>query len=212
MCKIFKLALVASLLPVCAPPAAAQEPAAQRQGARKFKYKGKIKTQYDRAKDETLVLLWPLTLEQRDGSVEAVFPAEGGAVRRLPGEILQAMAYFTYPGKTFAAPEFVTLGFKATVYERRVLNDGAELVVESDGERVTLGRVRLTGRSPSTAIQTERLQYYDELVELPVTRELFTRLVNARKVRASLDGRWVSIPENHLEALRDLAGRAAPVE
>ena len=166
----------------------------------------RLKTAYDKQKNETTESLRLMMVVEKPGTIEAHFP-EGN--RTLPSETLSMTAYFTYPGRTFVKPESVTLGFLSVVQGEAKYKDTDEVRVRVDGQPLSLGRLHVADRQIDTFIEMKDVDYWRETLELSVKTPEFLRIANARKVTVQLGNTEFDLSAEHIKSLRALANRVA---
>ena len=166
----------------------------------------RLKTAYDKQKNETTESLRLMMVVEKPGTIEAHFP-EGN--RKLPSETLSMTAYFTYPGRTFIKPESVTLGFLSVVQGEAKYKDTDEVRVRVDGQPLSLGRLHVADRQIDTFIEMKDVDYWRETLELSVKTPEFLRIANAKKVTVELGNTEFDLSAEHMKSLRALANRVA---
>jgi hypothetical protein len=116
---------------------------------------------------------------------------------------LNITAYFTYPGKQPAKPESVILGIVSASFDRaRKFEELRDLKVGIGSETVNFGQMELlTSRVMSG--------YYKEVLGIAIPFESFVRMLSANNdsMDMSVGLQRFQLEKNHVEALRDLAGR-----
>lgn len=182
MRKTCRLALAITFALLCASTVIAQDAGPPR----KFKHGAKFATRYDKFKDQTTVLFYPMAVS-------------GTARYLLSSEMLGLFAAFTYSGKTQpASVSEVIIAFTSTSPDWVYLKD-RELIALVDGERLPLGE----------AARDSSVKYggVEEMLAVTVSYDHLLKLTNARVVEMKLGDREIKLKEKHLEALRDLASR-----
>jgi len=200
-----KLFLIAIALFCCQGLAGGQDASTLKPPQRRnFKYNGKIVSTYDKAKDQTLVLIQLMPVKSVEEPRTGIDPDPIG---KTP-ESLGISFYFTYPGQTLVTPRFVGFGvlyeaLDPQKYESHLLS------TKIDGQRVDFGKM---------VMQHEKMVHYrgtykpytNRILELNISYENFLRLANAKKVKMKLGDYDFDLSKDQLEAIRDLASRTVP--
>jgi hypothetical protein len=194
---ILALVLAASCLNHIAAQEATQTPPAKR----KFEYNGKIEKTYDEAKDQTLVYFKLMPIK----AVEDV--PETYSLKQWSDERLEITMYFAYPGKKFATPQWVTVGFLSSTENPQKYTDFA-LVAVADKQQLELGTMRVL--QTVNYARRGKLPLIRQTMELPIPYQDFLRLANAKKVTFRLGSAEFGLEKEHLEAIRDLAVHTVP--
>lgn len=158
---------------------------------RKFKHFGAIVTDYDKEADLTTVLLGIYILNN-----PSVDPSNH--VSRI-----QLIAGFTYTGmEPLGNPKEIEFAFKITRvnYGRENDSDVPELIAEIEGEQISLGK-------PVVLKSTKKHSIFTEKIGVLIPKDVFLKLINAKKVKLKSGNIKVTLRDNPLEALRDLASR-----
>ena len=172
---------------------------------RNFKYEGKIVSTFDETKDRTLVLIQLMPVKD----VEDPRPVwENSADNPRQQDTLSLSMYFSYPGKTFSTPEFVSIGMVYMALEPQKY-EGHLLSAKLDGARVELGKMSVMSRR-SVIVRFAYKRYTSEVLELTIPYPQFLALANAKKVKLKLGEFEFDLSKDHLEAIRDLASRTVP--
>jgi hypothetical protein len=205
MKQLTRLSLIVCGFAICCSLALSQNKnsAAHTQGKLKA---GRIKTVYDKAKDETTMVLAPMTVSEVPGTIEASFPAEG-ATRKLPSATLQMVAYFSFHGKTLVTPRYVVVGFLSLSQGEYKYASDRELTVTADGSPLDLGEMKVADRRVDSGIQLGNVTFYRETLELPMKYEEFLRIAKAAKVSVRLGKTAFDLSADQREALRAIANR-----
>jgi hypothetical protein len=159
--------------------------------SKKFKHDARITQIYDKAQDQTIVVLEPYPL--------VVDPANNFDFSELAMKV-----YFKYPGTTPRPPESVTFDFVWSGYDFR-FEKRTKVTVKLDGKQVDLGEAeRVAARGAPEGGEDQRLVLF-------VPYDLFTRIINTRSDRVELHMRgYFYFDKQTLEALRHVASRAHP--
>jgi hypothetical protein len=181
---------------VATPPQTELKPPAKR----KFDYPGKIATQYDPEKNQSMVFFALLPIKALET------PHENYDVQ-WSDERLEFSAYFVYDGKQFATPHWVTLAFLSSTENPQKYKDHA-LRIKADGQWLELGAMKVLD-----TVKTERRgeqPLFDQALELPITYEQFLQLANAKKLKVKFGSVEFDLEKEQLEAIRDLAVHTVP--
>jgi hypothetical protein len=162
--------------------------------------KSRFETKYDPAKDETVVQLEALVLIDK---------TEPGSNNPLPflNEGLRLSASFTYPGKTFTSPKFVTLSFLSISHDKLLYEDGEELIVKVKDARASLGKLKVSNNKTTVSWPGRNLQSLFQILNVNVSPEDFNRIVNEKSVTFIIGKTSVKLMSSDLKALRELASR-----
>ena len=204
MRQFTRITTVIWLLSICFLVGLAQDKAPVKESKVKLT---KIKTVYDKAKDETLMVLMPMMVSVIPGTIDASFPAEG-ATMRLPSAELRMTAYFSFPGKTLITPKQIVLGFQSLTQDKTKFAQERELTVTADGSQLNFGEMTITDRRIDSGIQLRDTTFYRETLELPVAYEDFLRITKAAKVSVRLGKTNFDLQSGQLQSLRALAEKA----
>jgi hypothetical protein len=163
---------------------------------RKFNHHAEFESVYDKAKDQTLVMMqWYGVREDLSAD-----------------DVLFINAGFAYPGRVLTAlPMAVKFGIQTrhggvSFFKGK---EAPELVAIVDGERISLGKTSLEKSKTLTTIERPRQLTY-ETFYAEFTYAGLLRLADAKKVTLKVSQLEYDLEERHLEALRDLASRMAP--
>ena len=171
---------------------------------RKFKHRGKIKATYDKSADQTLVALFPYQI--RAGR-------QGPAVRITAG--------FTYLGRRLTSPpDAVEFGILSVSRDGWKFDKSRELVAWADGERLELGRLEVVlARQHALRVPTFSGRddpsspgdiFHREDLAVAIPYDLFLRIAKAGKLVLQAGQEKLTLEDEHLEALRELASRMLP--
>jgi hypothetical protein len=169
-----------------------------------YKYDGKIVTTYDTGKAQTIVLIQLMDIKEAE-------VAEFVNVYSPTGQTYDYLAitwFFAYPGKTFATPKSVSVGF-AYEAQHPERYESRKLTAKIDGEKVELGKMDEMGER-KLVTRHAKPNYVRGLLEMTIPYELFLRLANAKKVKMKLGEFEFDLSKDHLNAMRDLASRTVP--
>jgi hypothetical protein len=168
---------------------------------RKFNHHAEIVSVYDKAADNTSVVLqwYPVNDESKRSA------------RPFPPNV-KIRVGFGYAGKTLkAAPPSVRFDIGAD-HEGESYFKGKEmpeLFALVDGEQIGLGKTLLE-RSKTTVGIVAPWQTTVETLTATFTYQGLLRIANAKKVRLKAGALEFELGERQLEALRDLASRMTP--
>jgi hypothetical protein len=190
MRRLAKLVLIVSIVMCCAFSGLAQGAQQTPPAKRKFRHHEPIDTTYDQAKDETLVRLDRMWISE-----ERLDPTT------LENNLMMTV-FYTYPGKVPSVPRSVVIAF-LSIGRGAVYSKDRHLTFYADKERFDLGTMDLIER------QVLGYQNIREILSLPITYEMFAKIVNAKKVRIELGPTSWNLSESQLEALRDTASRVS---
>ncbi len=169
-------------------PAQANNPSAQSKA--KFKHTARIRSTYDKSKNETLVIL-----DQIDPL--PVDPAYG-----FDFSDLRMSVYFTYQGTIPTKPETINLTFNWTSYDWK-FNKKNTVTAKVDGKRLDLGTANM---SDYLGLPGGRK---GEVLVLSVPYLLFVQIITStnKNVELHMGRAYFYFNKPTLEALRDLASR-----
>jgi hypothetical protein len=203
MKKLTKL----TILSVCLITALCTAAHAQSKGTaeppdKRFEKAGTIPV-YDAAKDETNVYMLPIGLmPPREANLATLGLMIGSLT---PPEGVMFNARFAYPGKTFVAPQQITLRLVSTKRGERRFSDSDKLTLIADTGAVAVGSAAFTLRNFKSDHPKPGTDYVTEILEAPIAVEDFKRLAAAKKVEVMVGGSSWKINESRLKALRRLA-------
>ncbi len=163
----------------------------------KTKYKcGRIIKTFDKSKNETQILLDFLVIAgifHIDS--ESEFHGKNSYHNDDFGVALTA--YYRYQGKLATMPEKITIAIeteaKLLVYEKKL-----NISLNLDNTVINLGL-------NDVADQLTNFGYRRQFISIPVTREQFINITNAKKVKLNLGTDNFILNECHLDSLRKLA-------
>lgn len=162
---------------------------------------GKIETSYDEVKDATTVRLNPMQV-YGEPLASSNYVGDDGA---------RFYASFTYPGRTLSAPPKRVLITLISTSEDWKYAASLKLIAVVDGKRLKIGPLEY---APSFAVKapadSTSADTVSQKIAISLPYKTFLRIANGKKVRIRMGPREFRLEENHLEALRDLAGRMAP--
>lgn len=185
------VAILLSLLALLKIPAIAQQGAHQ-PPSREVKKPGffsraRFETKYDKFKDTTTVQFKRL-------------PLTGSSRRVLGGETLYLVGAFRFSGLKLTAPvEYAYLGFLSESRDWVYLRD-QHLIALVDGNRIDLGKAER-----DSAVWWGGA--VSELLAFRLSYETLLKVANGSEVEMQLGSREFKLKDNHIYALRDLAGR-----
>jgi hypothetical protein len=185
----------------------AQNPASSKQPNPTFKHHAEIVSVYDKAKDETAVVMhwyrvsWPSGTDiynrgtavdqaRYELSIQAAFSYPGRSIKTIPANI-QFEVRVWHPGKSFFRTQAMP-----------------ELTANVNREQISLGRILLVKTKTFVDIDNGRVSI--EHVSAFFTYQGLRRLIEANEVTMSAGDLTFSLKDHHLEALRDLASRMSP--
>jgi hypothetical protein len=171
---------------------------------RKFNHRAQIVSAYDKAKDQTsVVMLWYRVSE--DAKEPALF-----SQTRPPA--VSIMAGFGYPGRVLrSTPPSIEFHIEAE-YEGKSLfkvKEMPDLIAVVDGESISLGKLLLERSKTTVGILAPRQITVERLVAT-FTYQGLLRLTGGKKVTMKAGRLEFELKDRHLEALRDLASRMVP--
>jgi hypothetical protein len=184
-----------------------QHTAPSKSGNQAFKHHAEFVSVYDRAKDQTVVVMqwydvsWPSGPDiynrgtapdraQYDLDIQAAFSYPGRSIKTVPANV-QFEVRVRHPGKSF---------FKATAMP--------ELKANVDRELISLGLTSLV--KAKTFVDVDEGQVSYEHFSAYFTYQGLQRLIEAKDVTMSAGDLTFSLKDHHLDALRDLASRMSP--
>jgi hypothetical protein len=177
-------------------PARAQDNSLSPIKKRKFKHYAKFESSYDKAKDQTVVIM------QWYGVREDI----------TADNQLSINAAFAYRGRVLTGlPTAVKFGIdtKHNGVSIFKLEPAPALVALVDSERISLGKLWLEGSNTITTIERPRQVTYEKFYS-EFSYAGLLRLANAKKVVMRAGQIEFDLEEKNLEALRDLASRMTP--
>jgi hypothetical protein len=204
--RLLKKILLLSWLLLCgAATASAQTATLQPPPKRNYKYEGKIVTNFDKEKDETVVLIQLMPIK----SVEDPRPVwEDTPANPRQLDTLGLTMFFTYPGQTLITPKYVSVGFLYLALDpERYKNH--DLKAKIDGAWIELGQMDVL-KTQEVAARGAYKRYTRRALEMTIPYEQFLALANAKKVKMKLGDVEFDLSKDQLEAIRDLASRTVP--
>ena len=164
-------------------------------------HEGKIETSYDEVKDTTTARLTPMQV-YGESLVSTNYVGDDGA---------RFYASFTYPGRTLSAPPKRVLITLISTSEDWKYSDSRKLTALVDGKHLKIGPLEYAPsfavKAPADSISADSVS---QQIAISLPYKTFLRIANGKKVKIRMGPREFRLEENHLEALRDLAGRMAP--
>ena len=166
-------------------------------GAVPLKHDGKIETNYDGFRHETVVALKRMSV-----TCEAV----RGLQSTLKGVCVSLQASLHCPGKQldYVRGATIRLTFEAKNWDSRHPAGERELSAVADGETVRLGRMALVSQGVSEGWFAEDTK---ETLEVSVPYESFLKLARAAYVEFSVGKTTFAMREKNIAALRDMNNR-----
>jgi hypothetical protein len=199
-----KLVFILFLLTIAAVGSPAQSHENLQPPAKKnYKYDGKIVTTYDKAKDQTLVLIQLMPVKEAEDPHDIM---EDTGQHPRDWSRLGFTMFFSYSGQSVTTPKEVSIGFLYDALEPKYY-EGHVLAAKIDGERITLGTMVVLD---TKIVERKWARYTRRTLELVVPYEQLLRLANAKKVKMTLGSFEFTLSKDHLEAIRDLASRTTP--
>ncbi len=162
---------------------------------------------YESKTDQTVVRTHVMKVREITGDVEAITP--GGKIN-LPSEILEIMAHYTFSGRTPTSPNQIVLNFLSMAQEEFKYSAKSQVNVEADGQNFSLGPVVLADRRTDTHTSVGRIRFLRETLQVTLTVEEYTRIVQASKLRMRLDKTQFDVSKNQLALLRALIEETEP--
>jgi hypothetical protein len=196
------LTLLSVCLSAAPPPARAQVIDPDAPAVKPF-VKANASPFYDSSKDESGVLMRTYWLTGSKANTEVVEHSIRIPGASTPAEGVQFTAYFTYPGKTYAAPRQIMLKLYSAKRGGRVFSDGDKLSVVADGQSLGVGDSAIT--SWVYDIPNRGTKYVNESLEAPLSLEDFNRLAAAKKVELRVGAENWKLGQTPLKAVRRLA-------
>jgi len=162
---------------------------------------GKIETSYDEVKDTTSVRLNPMQV-YGESLASSNYVGNDGA---------RFYASFTYAGRTLSAlPKRVLITLISTSEDWKY-KASLKLTALVDGKRLEIGPLEYAPsfvvKAPADSISADSVS---QQIAISLPYKTFLRIANGKKVRIRMGHREFKLEENHLEALRHLAGRMNP--
>ena len=162
---------------------------------------GRIETSYDEVKDATTVRLNPMQ----------VYGEPPSSLKYAGRDGARLSASFTYPGRTLSAPPERVLITLISTSEDWKYKDSRKLTAVVDGERLKIGPLEyapsFTVKAPADSNSGDSVS---QEIAISLPRKTFLRIARGKKVRIRMGPRGFKLEENHLEALRTLAGLVDP--
>jgi hypothetical protein len=155
----------------------------------KYKHQAKIKATYDATTDKTTLAMWPYEVRRNyDYEYESIAIAAG----------------ITFSGKTLnSTPQLVEFGILSQSRWGWLFNKDRSLVAVIDGERLSLGEMKVVTARTFTIGAT----YFREDLNLMLPYEVYMKMANAKKVILKAGQVMMELGKEHLEALRDLGSQ-----
>jgi hypothetical protein len=160
---------------------------------------------YNSSKDESGVLMHTYWLTGSKANTEVVEKSIRIFDDPAPVEGVQFTAYFTYPGKTYAAPRQIMLKLYSTKKGGRIFSDGDKLSVVADGQSLGVGDSDITSRTYTSDTPKRGTEYAKESLETPLSVEDLNRLAAAKNVELKVGAQSWKLGQTPLKALRRLA-------
>ncbi len=162
-----------------------------------LKHDGKIESNYDGFKHETVVALKRMSV-----TCEAV----RGLQSTLKGVCVSLQASLHCPGKQldYVRHATIRLTFEAKNWDARHPANERELSAVADGETVRLGRMTLVSQGVSEGWFAEDTK---ETLEVSAPYDAFLKLARATYVELSVGKTTFAMREKNIAALRDLNNR-----
>ena len=213
MRKILKGIICGSLVFLSVMAVRAQDNGQPAVPKRKFKHRAELVSVYDKAKDQTVVMMrwyrvnWPRYDEKHLDIYNRPYSEQS-----RQDNYLHIQAAFAYPGRN------LTTSPGAVQFDIQIKREGSsgfksqdmpELRAVVDGEHISLGKTLLvSSKTAVTIVRPRQLSY--EVLSARFTYQGLLRLVNAKKVVMKIGQLEFELEDTHLEALRDLASRMVP--
>ncbi len=174
---------------------------------KKFKCGNIIKT-FDKSKNETQILLDFLVIagifhiderftEQGGNTRDDKVILEGRDARSTDDLGVALTAYYKYQGKLATKPETIIIAIEIEG-DRKNYEKKINISLNLDDTVLNLGLFDVVNQFTS-------LGYRRHYISLPVTKEQFTNITNAKKVKLNLGTDNFTLNECHLDSLRKLA-------
>jgi hypothetical protein len=180
------------LIMACTIAAIAQDSKLELPAKRHFKHNTKIRTKYDRTKDQTTVYIDPYHFTQPVSYFNLL-------------KDVVVIAAFRHPGKTLTAiPQQIEFGIITNSEDAWFFGKDMELVAVADGKTVFSGTLEMVSRHISR-------NTYVEILNIVMPTETFLKIANAKTVemKAGPHVRFKLVTD-HLEAFNDLASHMRP--
>jgi hypothetical protein len=205
MRRLTTLTLLSACLLAALPAASAQEVSVPDNSTAKVFFRARAVQLYDAAKDETSVYMMAHWLTGPAANRPAFADIGLAAGTGSPMEGLHFGVYFTYPGKTYAAPRQIILRVASMKRGDRIFSDGDKLSVVADGQSLGVGDSVLTSEEFTAGSPKRGTEYVSEFLETPLSVEDFNRLVAAKKVELKAGAKSWKLGQTPLKALRRFA-------
>jgi hypothetical protein len=178
---------------------------------RKFKHSAQFSSVYDKAKDQTTVVMdWYYVKLPNFGEknyLDLYYSHSFGHQSRV-----YIKAAFVYPGQLATSPpDAVQFEITMTLHGPSEFKgkEMPELIAFVDGERISLGKTLLL-HSRTMVLTQHPIQVSWELLSARFTYQGLLRLSGAKKITMKVGRVELALEDEHVEALRDLASRMAP--
>lgn len=161
-----------------------------------------IETSYDRIKKLTTVSLIPMQ----------VYGEPLSSSHYIGSDQASFGASFTHLGRTLRAqPKRVLFSLTSTSQDWKY-SDFRKLTAFVDGRRLNLGPMEhVPSFTVNASANTNSDDYISQAIAISVPYKTFVRIASGKKVQIRMGPREFVLTKNHLEALRDLAGRMVPL-
>ncbi len=161
---------------------------------------GKIETKYDGFDREMVVTLHKMRVTCRGAK---------GIQSALKDTCVSLLASLHCPGQQldYVRHARLQLIFETKDWTKRHPLDERDLIVVADGERLTLGRMKLVNQDLNTS---QLIDVMKEVLEVSFPHQTFQKIARAQVVEVKVGRTTFELGEKNLAALRDLNNRVKP--
>jgi len=161
---------------------------------------GKIETKYDGFDHETVVPLQKMRVTCGGAK---------GMQSTLKDTCVSLLASLHCPGQQldYVRHARLQLIFETKDWTKRHPLDERDLIVVADGERLTLGRMKLVNQDLNTS---QLIDVMKEVLEVSFPHQTFQKIARAQVVEVRVGRTTFELGEKNLAALRDLNNRVKP--
>jgi hypothetical protein len=161
---------------------------------------GKIETKYNGFDHEMVVTLQKMRV---------TCGAAKGMQSALKDTCVSLLASLHCPGKQLDYVRQVRLQliFETKDWTKRHALDERDLIVVADGERLTLGTMKLVNQDVNTS---QLVDVMKEVLEVSLPYQTFQKIARAQVVEMKVGKTMFELGENNIAALRDLNNRVKP--
>lgn len=118
------------------------------------------------------------------------------------------LIYYKYPGKNKSVPNSVVIAMNSGHYRNFQFSEHRDLTFNLPDGEVKLGPMQLTEKSH--ARQGFGFMSYWETLEIPITVDLYKRIINSKSVSIQVGAESASLSKSQLKKLREIASKELP--